>query len=225
MDMAVANLLKHKIRLEFEWEGTEEYEPKSYKRYRYYVSPTLQNVERVVASLFNPFVYYMLSKVLHEDRDIIINEVSITVGVFGLEEREERGLVQYRFKNPQVYPELFFAHSEVETRPFPEHLINQPFSVWVDVNCYYISDEFREDLNREEFNLDYESQDEDEVLPSPPIETYREDCCVICLESKPNILYLDCMHIAICDSCDRLKKTGRKNCDVCRAEISKRIKL
>ena len=60
---------------------------------------------------------------------------------------------------------------------------------------------------------------------TPPIETYRQDRCVVCLEAKPNILYLDCMHIAICDSCDRLKKTGRKNCDVCRAEISKRIKI
>ena len=211
MDMAAANLLKHKIRLEFELEGNEEYEPHTYKRCRYYRSPTLQNVERVDASLFKPFVLYTLSKVLHEDWDIIIDEVSITVGVFGLEEREERGLVQYRFETPRDYPELFFTHSEVETRTFPEHLINQPFSVWVDVNCYFISDWFREALYRqyrEAFNSDDESQDEDEVLPSPPIETYRQDCCVVCLESKLNILYLDCMHIAICDSCDRLKKTG-----------------
>ena len=230
MDMAVANLLKHKIRLEFELEGNEEYEPYTYKRCRYYRSPTLQNVERVDAPLFKPFVLYTISKVLHEDRDIIIDEVSITVGVFGLEEREERGLVQYRFESPQDYPELFFTHSEVETQPFPEHLINQPFSVWVDVKCYFISDEFREALDRryrEAFNSDDESQDEDEVLPSPQIETYRQDRCVVCLESKPNILYLDCMHIAICDSCDRLKRTARvrKNCDVCRAEISKRIKI
>ena len=58
-----------------------------------------------------------------------------------------------------------------------------------------------------------------------PIKPHREDCCVACLESKPNILYLDCLHIVICDSCDRLKKTDRKNCDVCRAEISRRIAL
>ena len=60
---------------------------------------------------------------------------------------------------------------------------------------------------------------------TPPTKTYREDCCVVCLESKPNILYFDCLHIAICDSCDRLKKTGRNNCDVCRSEISKRVKI
>ena len=69
-----------------------------------------------------------------------------------------------------------------------------------------------------------EESDEDELYISPT-ETYRQDYCVACLESKPNILYLDCLHIAICDSCDRLKTTGRKNCDVCRAEIFKRLKL
>ena len=221
MDMVVANLLKHKIRLELELEVNEEYEPHTYKRCRYYRSTTLQNVERVDASLFKPFVYYVLSKVLHEDRDIIIDEVSITVGVFGLEEREERGLVQYRFETPRDYPELFFTYSEVETHPFPEHLINQPFSVWADVNCYFISDWFREALFRQ-----YRDAMREDAY-TPPIETYRQDHCVVCLEAKTNILYLDCMHIAICDSCDRVKGSTslQSTCDVCRAEISMRVKI
>ena len=218
MDMAVANLLKHKIRFKLSSKGDDQYEPHTYERYRHYVSPGLRDIGRVDATIFKPFVYYLLSKVLHEDQDIIIDEVMVTVSVFGLGEDEERGLMQYRFEAPQDYPELFFTHSEVQTRPFPEHLINQPFFIWVDVKCYYISDWLREYLNRRE------ESDEEEPY-TPPIETYRQDCCVVCLESKPNILYLDCMHIAICDSCDRLKKTGRKNCDVCRAEISRRIKI
>ena len=221
MDMAVSNLLKHKIRLELESEVNEEYEPHTYKRCRYYHSPTLQNVERVDASLFKSFVLYTLSKVLHEDRDIIIDEVSITVGVVGLEEREERDLVRYLFETPRDYPELFFTHSEVETQPFPEHLINQPFSVWVDVNCYFISDWFREAMYRQ-----YRDAMREDVY-TPKVEAFKEDCCVICLEAKPNILYLDCLHIAVCDSCDNLKvdPSLTTNCDVCRAEISKRIKI
>ena len=69
-----------------------------------------------------------------------------------------------------------------------------------------------------------EESDEDEIY-IPPTETYREDYCVICLEEEPNILYLDCGHIAVCDRCDRSKKTGRKNCDMCRSEILERIKI
>ena len=217
--MAVANLLKHKIRLEFDFQGTEEYEPHTYKRYRIYYSPMLRDIEKVDAPLFKPFVLYMISKVLHEDQDIIIDRVFITVGVFGLEDREERGLVQYRFESPRDHPELFFTQSVVQTQPFPGHLINQPFFVWVHVECYYISNWLREYLNRGE-----EESDEEKPF-TPPIETYRQDCCVVCLESKPNILYLYCMHIAICDSCDRLKKTARHKCDVCRAKIYNRVKM
>ena len=216
MDMAVANLLKHKIRFEFLRKGDEQYELHTYERYRHYVSSELRDIEKVDVTIFKPFVYYLLSKVLHEDRDIIIDVVTVTLSVYILGEDENRVLMRYRFDNPQDYPELFFTQSVVQTRPFPEQLINQPFPIYAEVNCYYISNWFREYLNR---------QDEDEVFSSLPIETYRQDCCVVCLESKPNILYLDCMHIAICDSCDRLKKTCRYKCDVCRAEIFKRVKI
>ena len=58
---------------------------------------------------------------------------------------------------------------------------------------------------------------------APKVKAFREDCCVICLESTPNILFLDCLHIVVCESCDDMKVS--KNCDVCRAEISKRIKI
>ena len=100
------------------------------------------------------------------------------------------------------------------------------------------AEEYLADVSSDEKIYDSESTDEeitDEQFQeykiiiveeyTPPIETYRQGHCVVCLESKPNILYLDCMHIAICDSCDRLKKTGRKQCDVCRGEISERIKI
>ena len=69
-----------------------------------------------------------------------------------------------------------------------------------------------------------EESDEDNFYISPT-ETYREDRCVICLEKKPYILYLDCGHITVCDSCDRLKKTRRKNCDMCRGMILQRLKI
>ena len=222
MDMAVANLLKHKIRFELSGKGDEQYEPHTYKRYRHYVSPTLQDIEKVDASIFKPFVYYLLSKVLHEDRDIIIDEVTVTVSVFSLGEDEERGLMQYRFETPRDYPELFFTQSVVQTRPFLEQLINRPFSIWVDVKCYYISDELREDLYRQ-----YRDAMRGDVEYEPPIETYRQEKCVICLEAPPSILYLDCMHIAVCASCDRVKSNTslRYKCDVCRAEISKRVKI
>ena len=78
----------------------------------------------------------------------------------------------------------------------------------------------------EQLRLSNQEAKENELL-APPEETYREDCCVICLESTPNILFLDCGHIAICDFCEsRKRKTSSKStCDVCCAEISRKIKI
>ena len=235
MDMAVANLFKHKIRLILNSEVTKRYEPEAYKRGRYYFFLNIENVESVDASLFKPFVLYAISKVVHEDRDIQIDSVTIVAGITDLKEYEEYALASYRFESPQYSPELFFTHAEVDTRPFPEHLLNEPFHVWVNVISYFFSDKLREALfrqalnyeNRDEENMDDESTDEEEDTPAPLIETHKQERCVICLEAEPNILYLDCGHIAVCDSCDRMKRTARsrKKCDLCRSRISKRIKI
>ena len=254
MDMAVANLFKREIRLTLDDEVTEIYEPMSYRRIQYYVSPIIENVESVDASLFKPFALYALSKVVHEDHDIHIDYIEIFVGINDLQEYGSDRLVLYQFANPLASPELFFTRAEVYTRPFPNHLLNQPFQVNARVTCYYICSYRAQEVRfRRAFNYydhwqyqcpieyclddeipDYEipdeeslvdisdiSDDEEEDPPAPLIETYRRERCVICLESKPNILYLDCAHIAVCDSCD----VGSNQCVVCREEISKRIKI
>ena len=48
-------------------------------------------------------------------------------------------------------------------------------------------------------------------------ETINEEECVICYENKPNILYSDCCHIAVCYECDT--KGRFKSCPLCRKKI------
>ena len=250
MDMAVANLFKHKIRFELEHEVIEHHEPMCFSKTRYYVSPTIENVKSIGLNdvndlcmiLCKPIVLYVLSKIVHEDHVIPIDYVTILVGVFDLEEGEDCGLTRYYFENPLDYPELFSTHAEVDFRSFPERLLNERTRVFVDVKCYYIFSTLRQEARfRREFNyvsywhhtlsieeyLETTNSDNeiDHLEYTPPTETYKQDQCVICLESKPNILYLDCMHIAVCDSCDRLKKTGRHKCDMCRRVIFERVKI
>ena len=263
MDMAVANLFKHKIRFELESKGADLYEPTTFLTYRYYHSPNIENVKSLGLNdvndlctiLCKPFVLYVLSKVIHEDHVIPIDRVTINIGVVDFQEGDYYGLTRYCFETPLDSPELFFTHSSIDSLPFPEHLLNERTNVFVHVRCFYPCESLRREVrfrrvfnyytywrynfsiedysddessvheNRDKEFYDSESTDEEEY--TPPIETYRQDHCVVCLESKPNILYLDCMHIAICDSCDRLKKTvgERKKCDVCRAKISRRMKI
>ena len=212
----------------------------------------LNNVNDLFTILCKPLVLYAFSKIVHEDHVIPIDRVIITVGVTDYQDGENCNLQRYCFENPLEYPELFFTHADVDSCSFPECLLKERTNIFVYVYCYYHCESLREEARfRREFNYNthwhhtlsveeylettnsdnempdgWQEEESDEEEPyTPPVEPYREDCCVACLESKPNILYLDCTHIAICDSCDRLKNTHRKNCDVCRAKISKRIKL
>ena len=253
MDMTVASLFKHKIRFTFEGVDTEIYEPRWYGRTHYYESPTIENVESIGLNdvndlhtiLCKPLVLYAFSKIVHEDHVIPIDRVIITVGVADFQEGVDCNLQRYHFENAFWNPESFFTHTNVDSCSFPERLLKERTHIFVNVYCYYYCVSLREEARfRREFNYNMywhhtlsveeyleatnsdneEESDEEEPYP-PPTKTYREDCCVICLESKPNILYLDCLHIAICDSCDRLKTTDRKNCDVCRAKICERLKI
>ena len=106
---------------------------------------------------------------------------------------------------------------------YPRNLLTEKFSIYVQSYAYIFPNRTREDVDV------VVDDDDDDVLTSytPPEETYIQEQCVICLESAPNILYLDCMHIAVCDFCDNMKRTAalRLKCDVCRATISRRIRI
>ena len=45
-------------------------------------------------------------------------------------------------------------------------------------------------------------------------QTYKEDKCIICLETKPNILFCDCGHRVLCDEC--FNKLDENKCPKCR---------
>ena len=218
--MSVANLFKRKIRFSFIRDVPQE-TSMFHRRLQFYESPIIENVESVDATLFKLFVLYTFSKIVHESHDIPINFVLIKIGINDLQSYENLRLAVYRFKPQLASPKLFFTREELWPYRFPNSLLNQPFRVRVEVECCYIFSNQPQEIPSDE------STDEEEDSPAPLIETYKQDHCVICLDRDPNILYLDCMHIAVCDSCDNLKINPAltENCDVCRTRISKRIKI
>ena len=76
------------------------------------------------------------------------------------------------------------------------------FFVCIDVNAMVITD--------------YDSNDE--VEDDKPIKkTITESECIICFENKSNILYLECLHVCVCNVCD---SEGRFNkCPMCRTKL------
>ena len=63
---------------------------------------------------------------------------------------------------------------------------------------------------------DYDSNDED-VYDNIVKKTITESECIICFENKPNMLYTDCLHLCICNSCDRKGKFTK--CPLCRTKL------
>ena len=83
------------------------------------------------------------------------------------------------------------------------------FFVCIDVNAMVITD--------------YDSNDEVED-DEPARKTISEPECIICFEKTPNILYLECLHVCVCNVCDG---KGRFNkCPLCRTKTkNQKIRL
>ena len=161
--MAVSNLLKHKIRFELVGQGADIDEPTLFMTYRNYRSPDLENVKSLGINNVNdlstvyckPFILYTLSKIVHEDHIIPINEVKIIVGIADFQEGEDYDLTCYCFEWPLNYPELFFTNSDIDSTSFPERLLNVRTYVFVDVKCFYYCGSLREEVRfRRAFNND-----------------------------------------------------------------------
>ena len=252
--MAVASLLKHKIRFKFDSEQNDIYEPTVFNLGRHYLSNEIENLESIGVSnmselrlkCLDPFIVYIISTLVHENyNNYYIDSISVLVELIPTNreynEHEEYEIIGYQLDDPGSNIHLFSSSNEMRIYSFPEHLLNSPFRIYVKFYSYYLSNEDREEAFLLEHNISLDERDRillfyrglfnnniDVLEPLlPPIETYRQEKCVICLEDPPSILYLDCMHIAVCDSCDRMKsKTSlQSTCDVCRAKISRRIKI
>ena len=70
---------------------------------------------------------------------------------------------------------------------------------------------------------DYDSNDED-VYDNIVKKTITESECIICFENKPNMLYTDCLHLCVCNVCDRKGKFTK--CPMCRTKLkNQRIRI
>ena len=92
--------------------------------------------------------------------------------------------------------------------------IEGSFFVCIDVNAMVIPDYDSDD--------DYYDDYYEDIKPTR--KTMLEPECIICFENKSNILYLDCLHVCVCNVCD--SKGKFKKCPLCRTKIkNQKIRL
>ena len=73
-------------------------------------------------------------------------------------------------------------------------------------------------LHEEEF-----VSDDDEEIPSIIENSFSSDNCTVCLINKPNILNIPCLHLSLCEECE--KKGRFINCSICRVKIERKVKI
>ena len=72
-------------------------------------------------------------------------------------------------------------------------------------------------------NEDEDDEEETNHIPAIIENSFSSDNCIICLKTKPNILNFPCLHLSLCEECEKI---GRfLNCSICRKEIIQKVKI
>ena len=86
--------------------------------------------------------------------------------------------------------------------------LNQSINIFISTEFYRLS------LN----NL---NNVESSSSPKPLKKTFKENQCVICLDRKPNVLFVKCKHTCVCMECEKTHPSTK--CPCCRTEISEKL--
>ena len=127
---------------------------------------------------------------------------------FKIEIENEEGFVQagdfyYRSDGSPLELEM----EDLRTNRDLFRYIQQPFKIVVKTNFFSFPDPYPP------INI---------VVPSKPLEkTIKPDQYVICLDRKPDVLFIECNHICVSRDCENTRPSAR--CPYCRTNISKRI--
>ena len=84
--------------------------------------------------------------------------------------------------------------------------LNQPFSIFI---------------NTEFFRLSPHTPTLQLPSPKPIKKNFKHDWCVICLDRKPNVLFVKCRHTCVCEECEKTHPSTQ--CPCCRTEISEKL--
>ena len=139
MDMAVANLLKHKINFHYIGEETH-YQSKE----RQYVSMPIENkrsigvryIHELCLKRLHPFIVHVISSIVTEESDHI-HSIYVWAELWDLTRGPGNGpsfddrhdLMRINLQNPKFCIHLMSLNSNTSIYPFLEDVINGPFGI------------------------------------------------------------------------------------------------
>ena len=125
-------------------------------------------------------------------------------------------------------PEYMYHFNEYETNNVTEENINNMLNKYKDTQenlCLeiHMSSKFYRFLSFYDNLESDEDEEESQMIPAIIENSFSSDNCIICLKTKPNILNFPCLHLSLCEECEKI---GRfLNCSICRKEIKRKVKI
>ena len=182
-----------------------------------YISSKLENGFKLgihsSCSLFQaikPFTKGLFRTTLYSRNRINGNHVV----VFKIEIRTEEEFVQagefyYRSDRNALKPEMEGLKTNWELFRY----LDQPFKILVMTSFFRFN-------SSDPYFLELENDEESEPLKSLE-KTFKLDQCVICLDRKPDVLFIKCNHICVCKDCDKTHPFTQ--CPYCRVKVFRKL--
>ena len=157
----------------------------------------------------NPNIYLryfpkrVFSDLVHFLVEIIKNDVEIkSVYCFGLHQHDP-------YENPHDIQAMFKDIEVILNLETPETIIKQ--LILDCINNMEDSDiSIEEELNGVTLTVvKVELLKEFKEQRIINIQSYKEDKCVICLDTKPNILFCNCGHLVVCEECYKVMEVSK----------------
>ena len=130
-------------------------------------------------------------------------------------EVEKDGLIQLELEEKDLYHITYNIEEEekyiIEEKKYylPPDTIKRNFFIYMVPTIYFQDRQTDPDEVEEEYHIK---------------KSIKSTECVICLQNRPNVLYIKCRHIVACDSCDLSGKL--LECPICRTKIKdQRMKI
>ena len=130
-------------------------------------------------------------------------------------EVEKDGLIQLELEEKDLYHITYNIEEEekyiIEEKKYylPPETIKRNFFIYMVPTVYFQNRQTGPDEVEEEYHIK---------------KSIKSTECVICLQNRPNVLYIKCRHIVACDSCDLSGKL--LECPICRTKIKdQRMKI
>ena len=150
--------------------------------------------------------------------EIIKNDVTIkTIYCFGLDQHNpNQNPHDMQVINKDIEVTVNLETPEITIKELLLNCVNNMLD-----NSFYIDEDLPNGVTLTVVKVELLKEFREERINN--IQSYKEDNCIICFETKPNILFCNCAHLVVCEEC--FNKLENNKCPKCRRknEIIRKI--